>query len=202
MRKPTLDQDEACKEHKEFLGDGINDPREALIIQMIDDLEKEGSIVAYHASFEMSRIKELARDFPKYAKELMTLLPRFVDLEDVFHQKVLVQTGVYKKDTKDHIQGEPKYEEKSFTFLYTKAMENSCSIKHVLPAFFPGREDLDYKRLSQVHHGGEAIEAYKELATLTSDERDELISNMLKYCCLDTKAMVVLYLKYIELANS
>ena len=202
IRDPIDSGKEVCDEHKEFLGDGINDPREDLIIQMLSDLEKEGSIIAYHASFEMSRIKELARDFPKYAKELLDLLPRFIDLEDVFHQKETVQVGVYKRNTKDHVIGEPKFEDITFTCLYSKDMGNSCSIKHVLPAFFPNRPDLDYTKLSQVHHGGEAIEAYKELATLTGSERNELISNMLKYCCLDTKAMVVLYLKFIELANS
>ena len=181
LRKPTLDEAEACKEHKEFLGNGHDDPREDLIKQMLVDLEEEGSIIAYHASFERDRITDLARDFPKYAKELTRLTGRFIDLEDVFHYK--------------------EGDDESKVLLYTKAMENSCSIKHVLPAFFPGREDLNYKNLDQVHHGGEAIEAYKKLAKLTGKERDELRENMLKYCCLDTKAMVVLYLKYVDLTK-
>lgn len=57
-------------EHLEYLapaqlGENGKDPREALIIQMLKDLGTSGTILAYHASFEIVRIKELARDFPK-----------------------------------------------------------------------------------------------------------------------------------------
>ena len=146
----------------------------------------------------MGRIKELARDFPNYSNALLALLPRFVDLEDVFHGKKLVEDGFYKKGPN---KGEPKYREATVIYLYTKDMGSSCSIKHVLPAYYPNREDLNYSNLNQVHHGGEAMEAYETLAALTGNERAELIKNMLKYCCLDTKAMVVLYLKYVELVQ-
>ena len=37
---------------------------------MIIDLGTEGSIAAYYATFEKTRIDELARDFPKYKNEL------------------------------------------------------------------------------------------------------------------------------------
>ena len=82
-------------------------------------------------------------------------------------------------------------------------MGSSSSIKHVLPAFYPNDNDLNYNNLKDVHRGDEAIEAYKKLATLTSKpEIDELRNNMLKYCCLDTKAMVALFIKFYDLAYS
>ena len=65
--------------------------------------------------------------------------------------------------------------------------------------FFPNNPDLDYKNLDQVHRGDEALESYKLLKTLTEEEQNRLRYNMLKYCCLDTKAMVALYFKVKEL---
>jgi len=51
---------------------------------MLEDLGKEGTILAYHANFEITQIKALARDFPHYETQLMALLPRFVDLRKPF----------------------------------------------------------------------------------------------------------------------
>jgi len=67
-------------EHHEFLGDGISDPREELIKDMLNKLGKKGSIIVWNKSFEISRLKELARDFPKYAKVINSLINRIVDL--------------------------------------------------------------------------------------------------------------------------
>lgn len=196
MENELSTEAEIIKNHREFLGDGINDPREELIKQMIIDLGTEGSIAAYYATFEKTRIDELARDFPKYKKELEAIHDRIIDLDDVFsYKKPYLHT--YKRGVKKGTS-EVKYK-KGITCLYHPSMENSTSIKKVLPAFFPDRDDLDYKKLNQVHHGQEAIDAYKLLRILKGKEREELIENMLKYCCLDTKAMVVLYLKFLEL---
>jgi len=111
-------------EHLEYLapakvGISGSDPREGLIVQMLEDLGSSGTILAYHASFEMVRIKELARDFPKYAKELLALNARFLDLEIPFRKK----------------------------YYYTKEMQGRSSIKKVLPALVPGLSyaDLEIK---------------------------------------------------------
>ena len=48
-------------EHKEFLGDGINNPMYDIVDAMINDLGECGSIVAYNDAFEKSRIKELSQ---------------------------------------------------------------------------------------------------------------------------------------------
>ena len=100
--------------HKEFLpktvaGKLSQDPREELIKQMLVDLGQEGTILAYHASFEITQIKDLARDFPLYAKELLALIPRVQDLIIPFRKK----------------------------YYYTKEMQGSYSIKKVLPALVP-----------------------------------------------------------------
>lgn len=203
MRKFDGDLNSACKEHKEYLGNGVDDPREDLAKQLINDLEDRGSIVAYHSDFEEKVIKQLAKDYPHLSQELLKLVDRIIDLETVFSQKKKIQTGYYAKRTENSKKGDPKYEEISSPCIYKNEMGSSCSIKHVLPAFYPNDNDLNYNNLKDVHRGDEAIEAYKKLATLTSKpEIDELRNNMLKYCCLDTKAMVALFIKFYDLAYS
>lgn len=53
-------------EHKEYLGDELSDPRPGLVIQMLKDMQSQGSIVAYNQSFEISRIRELAKFYPEH----------------------------------------------------------------------------------------------------------------------------------------
>ena len=67
-------------EHYEFLGDGINDPREDLTHAMIRYLGNTGNIICYNMSFERSRIKELANLFAHYESELLAINERVVDL--------------------------------------------------------------------------------------------------------------------------
>ena len=74
-------------------------------------------------------------------------------------------------------------------------MEGSSSIKKVLPALFPNEESLNYHNLDQVHKGDEASNAYLSLKDLPKKEQDKLRHNLLKYCELDTYAMVKIYEK-------
>ncbi len=187
-------EEDIMKRHKEFLGNGVDDHREDLIKQMIQDLGDTGSIIAYHASYETKRIKELIQDFPQYKKQLEPLLNRFVDLEEPFHYHPEHHFFNKKGERMEKPKG------KALTLVYQSPM-SSCSIKDVGPALSPDRTDLDYHNLEQVHHGTEAVDAYKQLKSLTGDERDKLIKNMLKYCCLDTKSMVVVYLKLLKLIS-
>ena len=76
--------------HKEFLGDGISDPRIELIKALIRDLGSTGTILVWHQSFEIPRLKELARDFPQYANEINSILDRIVDLIVPFRNKSIV----------------------------------------------------------------------------------------------------------------
>ena len=96
-------------EHRYFLGEGGADPRESLTQRLIQDLGPEGDILAYHASFERDRIKELARDLPHHAAALLRILDRIKDLETPF------------------LKG----------WFYAPAMNGRTSIKQVLPALVP-----------------------------------------------------------------
>ena len=55
-----------------------------LIESMESDIEPEGSIVSWHASFEMTRNKEMAEVFPDKSEFLKNLNKRMVDLENAF----------------------------------------------------------------------------------------------------------------------
>lgn len=161
-------------EHKEFLGDGFNNPMKDIVLAMINDLSDSGSIVAYNDSFEKSRIKELAHIVTEHKNKLYSFVDRFVDLAYVF------QSG----------------------YCYNKMMGGSFSIKSVLPALFPHDEELNYKNLEGVHKGDEASAAYLALPNMNDEEYNTTRKNLLAYCKLDTLAMVKIYQKLLELINN
>ena len=92
-----------------FLADGTGDPREALVHQLLADIGPVGDILAYNASFEVTRLKELAVDLPQYATPLHALIARVKDLHTPF------KAGWY----------------------VVPAMKGRTSIKVVLPALVP-----------------------------------------------------------------
>lgn len=158
-------------EHKEFLGDGINNPIYDIVSSMLNDLGTTGSIVAYNDAFEKGRIKEMAYIDTENKNKLFRLVDRFVDLADIF------QGG----------------------YCYNKSMGGSFSIKSVLPALFPNDDELNYKKLDNVHKGDEASAAYLSLKDLDEEKRNEIRRSLLAYCKLDTYAMVKIYQKLLEL---
>ena len=162
-------------EHKEFLGDEDSDPRIDLIKQMLMDITPTGSIVAYNQSFEISRIKELANFAPRYEKELVNLIDRFVDLIIPFRQK-----GYYHPN-----------------------FNGSFSIKSVLPAIFPNDDELDYKKLGSVQNGGDAMDTFANLHLLKDrSKKDEIRKDLLAYCRLDTLAMVRIWKKLRDIIDN
>lgn len=96
-------------EHYEFLGDGINDPRPALMADMISQLGQAGSIICYNMTFEKNRIKDLAKIYPQYETELLAINDRIYDLMIPFQKR----------------------------WYYHPAFKGSYSIKVVLPVLIP-----------------------------------------------------------------
>ena len=133
--------------------------------------DDNGTIVAYNASFEKGRIDNLADRFDYPALKLFKA--RFIDLLDVFRQG----------------------------YVYNRKMGGSFSIKSTLPALFDNDPELNYKSLEGVHNGTEAMKAYNMLKNLDEETKKETIHNLLKYCELDTYAMVKLYQKLVELSK-
>jgi hypothetical protein len=74
-------------QHYAFLGDGVNDPRQALAEELVQRIGESGSIICYHMGFERSRIKELADLFPHRSGYLNVIHDRIVDLMVPFQQR-------------------------------------------------------------------------------------------------------------------
>ena len=159
--------------HKEFLGVSGEDPRRALAEQLVKDIPKDACVLAYNKSFETSRIKELATLYPDLANHLLNISAHVIDLIEPFHN------GYY----------------------YNKAIGSSFSIKSVLPSMFPNDPELDYHNLEGVHNGDEAMTLFPKIKDLPKDEQELARHNLLKYCELDTYAMVKIWQKLIELSK-
>ena len=73
---------------------------------------------------------------------------------------------------------------------YNRAMGGSFSIKSVLPAIFPNDPELNYHNLEGVHNGSEAMTIFPRIKDMPAEEQKKARHNLLKYCELDTYAMV------------
>ena len=60
----------------------------------------------------------------------------------------------------------------------------------MLPALFPNDPELDYHNLEGVHNGGEAMTIFPKIQYMDPEEQAKTRENLLKYCQLDTYAMV------------
>ena len=69
-------------------------------------------------------------------------------------------------------------------------MQGSYSIKSVLPALYPEDTELDYNTLDDIHNGYEASAAFAELQNHEPEDISVIRENLLRYCCLDTLAMI------------
>lgn len=148
--------------HKEFLAESGTDPRRALAERLCEDIPLNVCVTAYNKGFECTRIKELAETYPDLADHLLNIESNIKDLLVPF------QSGYY----------------------YNKAMGGSFSIKSVLPAIFPDDPTLDYHNLEQIHNGGEAMSIFPKIKDMPKEEQETTRKNLLKYCELDTYAMV------------
>ena len=77
-------------------------------------------------------------------------------------------------------------------------MKGSHSLKYVLPALYPNDPELDYHNLPVVHHGGEAAEAFLNLNEKSKEEQELIREGLLRYCELDSLAMVKIWEKFRE----
>ena len=71
---------DARPQHHSFLAEGTADPRPEFMRQLRTALPDTGSVVAYNASFETTRLKECCEGLPEFRPWLRKLTPRIVDL--------------------------------------------------------------------------------------------------------------------------
>ena len=159
--------------HRDFLATPGEDPRRALAQQLCRDIPRDVGIVTYNMSFERTRIKELADLYGDLREHLMNIHDHIVDLEVPFAKK----------------------------WYYCKEMKGRSSVKLVLPALFPDDPALNYANLEGIHQGGEASAAYHKMATMTPEEAETTREQLLKYCGLDTYAMIKILEKLKEICK-
>jgi len=169
-----IEQEGGKLKHKEFLGESGEDPRRTLAEQLCADIPLDVCTTAYNKAFECTRLTELADTFPDLAQHLLNIRDHIVDLLVPF------QSGWY----------------------YVPAMGGSSSIKSVLPALFPNDPELDYHNLTgSVHNGGEAMNIFPKIKDMTTEEQFAARQSLLKYCELDTYAMVKVWQKLKEVSS-
>ena len=152
-------------EHREFLADEAEDPRLELTRRLLADLTDEGTIFAFHQTFETGVINGLAEHFDRYAAQLRSLIGRFKDLEIPFKNLM----------------------------YYHPDFHGSFSIKSVLPALFPNDPELDYKNLN-IQSGDVAMDIFPHLHEIDDpDVKKSIRKSLLAYCRLDTLAMVKIW---------
>ena len=159
--------------HKEFLAESGIDPRRSLAEQLTRDIPLNVTTLAYNMGFEKSVIKRLAKLYPDLSDHLMNIHDNIKDLMIPF------QKGYY----------------------YTKDMHGSYSIKYVLPALFPNEKSLNYKNLDLIHNGSEAMSSFQDLINKSKEEQSYIRERLLRYCELDTYAMVKIYEKLKEIVE-
>lgn len=159
--------------HKEFLAEAGIDPRRSLAEQLVKDIPKDVTTLAYNMGFEKGVIKKLSNLYPDLKDHLMNIHDNIKDLMIPF------QKGHY----------------------YKKEMHGSYSIKYVLPALFPDDPSLNYKNLDLIHNGGEAMASFQDLINKPIEEQNYIRERLLRYCELDTYAMVKIYEKLKEVVK-
>jgi hypothetical protein len=90
----------------EFLSEPGEDPRKKFIETLLKVTKGKGDVLVYNRTFEVTRLNEIARDFPEYADEIEKFILRIKDLMIPFLKK----------------------------YYYIPEMKGSHSIKAVLPA--------------------------------------------------------------------
>lgn len=148
-------------------------PLRAIAESLVRDIPMDVCTLAYNKAFECSRIKELADMFPDLRTHLLNIRDNIKDLLDVF------RGGYY----------------------YRKEIGGSFSIKSVLPAMFPNDPELDYHNLDGVHNGGEAMSIFPAIKDMPPKEQAVARRNLLKYCELDTYAMVKIWQALCDLVK-
>ena len=148
--------------HKECLAYPGSDPRRQIAEQLCIDIPLDVCTTAFNMSFEKGKIKILAELYPDLHDHLMNIHDNIKDLMIPFQKR----------------------------WYYTKEMQGSFSIKYVLPALYPNEPELNYHNLEGVHNGGEASDTFMAMQKMDKEELEIWREHLLRYCELDTFAMV------------
>jgi hypothetical protein len=158
-----LQSADAELEWREYLHRDNSDPARPLTEQLIKDIGDNGTVLVWYEGFEKARNKELGDMFPEYKQAMDAINDRVIDLMLPFKNK----------------------------WYDDPRCEGSASIKKVLPVLCP---ELSYKNLG-IQEGGSAQRLWMEavLDDKRTNEKEQILADLLDYCKLDTFAMVEIY---------
>jgi hypothetical protein len=146
--------------HQEFLDVSGNSPVEEFARSLLACLGSTGPILVYNASFEASRIRELAQLLPEHSTQLTALLDRIVDLLPLVRQ-----------------------------YYYHPAMRGSYSIKAVVPTMCAELDYAALDGVADGGAAQRAWWNAADPACGEECAR-ETCASLLRYCKADTLAMV------------
>lgn len=146
--------------HKEYLHNEASDPIPGLLAQLKQDIGTTGTVLAWNMSYEKGCNDRMAGLFPEYADFLADLNNRIDDLMIPFAKM----------------------------WFFDKDFFGSASVKKVLPVLAP---ELSYKEM-EVDNGLLARRIWTDTVLNGKNEssKTEILSDLSKYCTLDTYGMV------------
>lgn len=158
-------------EHHEFLHSSPDCPDTAILDALRASMPASGSIVVWNQTFERGINDRLADRNPASRDWLDDIDARIVDLMDVFSMQAYVH---------------PDFRGKT-------------SIKNILPVLVP---TLSYKALA-IQEGATASTRWNEIVTGQVDaaEAERVRAELLRYCGLDTRAMVEIWRELVREAE-
>lgn len=167
----TLGSDDEL-DHKEFIDLSGNNPSEAFAKSLIDACgDSAHAIFVYNATFEKTRISELAQNFPDLSDQLLRINSRIIDLQPI---------------TKNR--------------YYHPSQQGSWSIKKVLPALVPELNYADLDGVKDGNMAMLAYQEAIASNT-SDARKSEIRTQLLKYCQLDTYSMVRIWQAFFQSAN-
>jgi hypothetical protein len=157
--------------HREFLADGGSDPRRQFAETLVDALAASDAPIVVYSAYELTRLKELAAQFPDLSAGLNAVAARLVDLLPI------VRGAVYHPE---------------FRF--------SNSIKSVAPALCPGFGYDDLDSVADGAAASAAFVQLASGCLAGPEEAGQLRAALLAYCQRDTLAMVEVHRALAKLA--
>jgi len=150
-------------EHTEYLHRDNSHPVSNLLNKLKQDIGDVGSVLVWYRTFETKRNEEMAQMFPKFSKFLGDVNNRMIDLMKPF--------------------GSGWFADKDFL--------GRASIKDVLPVVVP---NLSYKDLD-IQEGSSAQRLWMDtvIRKKGNTDQEKLFSDLVKYCKMDTLAMVEIW---------
>ena len=127
------------------------------------DILDEGTILSWHASFEIQQNEAMAEMYPDYASFLNNMNHRTIDLKEPFADETVIDPG----------------------------FKGSASIKDVLPVFKPelSYSDLDIQKGDAASRLWKEVTIEKP----NSSNSNKVYSDLIDYCKRDTLAMVEIH---------